>query len=254
MTHALVLFLSVAVALPALAQRGGRAKVEDDDDKIVPYADQEDDDDRRRELPRKSDPTPYVREETEVEKKDREESLTHLDDPNIGLAIEAIAAVMLLDSARGAVGEPRFLGGARFTWEFSRLIPDEFVREMFFLDVMYAHTQMTEGTESIKVTTAYHYFALAPALAIPFGAKSPVAFFIQGGIGFNVQPIVVSTQGDPITLAGSKFLVQYGGGFRFRPALSAEEKVRLSFRIEFTRFRRGYMDDTLIGGSLGLSF
>lgn len=249
MTRWLVLLVLVGAA-SAEAQR----KKVDDDDKPIPYSHDEEDEDRRRELPRKSDATPSVREETEVEQKDREISLTHQDDPNIGLAIELLAGVMLLDASRGVVGEARFLGGARFTWEFGRLIPDEFVREMFFLDVMYAHTQMTEGTAAINVTTAYHYFTVAPAVAIPFGAKSPAAFFFQGGFGFNVQPITVNSQGDALQLAGTKVLYQYGGGFRFRPALTSDEKVRLSFRFEFTRFRRGYMDDTFIGGTMGLSF
>jgi hypothetical protein len=252
--RALTFFLAALLAVPAFAAKGSRSRADDDDDKPLPFTDQQDDDDKRRDLPKKSDATPYVREETEVEKKDREESLTHLDDPNVGIAIEAVAGVMLLDASRGVVGEARFLGGARFTWEFGRLIPDEFVREMFFLDVMYAYTEQTEGTAAISVNTNYHYFALAPALALPFGAKSPVAFFVQGGFGFNVQPIVVTSQGDTLNLAGTKFLFQYGGGFRFRPALVSDEKVRLSFRIEFTRFRRGYMDDTFIGGSMGLSF
>jgi hypothetical protein len=249
------LFMALLLAIPAFAAAPRKPKVEEDDDKPIPYSEQEEDDDRRRDLPRKSDATPSVREETEIEKKDREETLTHLDDPNIGLAVELVAGVMLLDASRGVVGEARFLGGARFTWEFARLIPDEFVREMFFLDVMYAYTEQTEGTEAIWVNTNYHYVAIAPALALPFGAKSPAAFFIQGGFGFNVQPIVVSSQADQQTmLAGTKFLFQYGGGFRFRPALVSDEKVRLSFRIEFTRFRRGYMDDTFLGGSMGLSF
>jgi hypothetical protein len=248
--RALLLLLIAAVPAQAAQPRGGK----DDDDKAIPYSHDDDDDDRARDLPRKSDATPSVREETEVEQKDREISLTHQDDPNIGLAIELLAGVMLLDASRGVVGEARFLGGARFTWEFGRLIPDEFVREMFFLDVMYAHTQMTEGTTAINVTTAYHYFTIAPAVAIPFGAKSPAAFFFQGGFGFNVQPIVVNTQTDALQLAGTKVLYQYGGGFRFRPALTSDEKVRLSFRIEFTRFRRGYMDDTFIGGTMGVSF
>jgi hypothetical protein len=240
-----VLPLALALALPAWA---------DKDDKPIPYSEQEEDDDRRRELPRKSESTPEMREETEVEQKDREESLTHLDDPNLGLAFDLVAGVMLLDASRGVVGEARFLGGLRFTWEFGRLIPDEFVREMFFLDVMYAYTQITEGTDAISVNTNYHYFALAPAVAIPFGARSPAAFFIQGGFGFNVQPIVVNTQGDALQLAGTKALMQYGAGFRFRPALTEDQKVRLSFRFEFTRFRRGYMDDTFLGGSMGVSF
>ena len=31
-------------------------------------------------------------------------------------------------------------------------------------------------------------------------------------------------------------------------------QVRISFRIEVTRFRRSYMDDTFIGGSAGVTF
>jgi hypothetical protein len=30
--------------------------------------------------------------------------------------------------------------------------------------------------------------------------------------------------------------------------------LRLSFRVELTRFRRGYMDDLLLAGSVGVDF
>lgn len=239
-----------ALALGLLAVWPAQAA---DDDEAIPYSEQEEDQDRRRELPRQSDPSTYVREETDVEKQDREESLTHLDDPNLGLAFEAIGGVMLIDSSRGAVGEARFFGGFRFTWEFARLIPDEFVREMFFLDAIYGFTQQTEGTGSIFVTTAYHFVAVAPAVAIPLGGpRSVIAAYVQGGFGFAVTPTVIHTQVDEQTLSGSKFVMQYGGGLRLRPPEAS--KVRFSFRFEFTRFRRGYMDDTLLGGSLGVSF
>ena len=60
MTRALFLFLLLAAPL-AHAQKGG-------DDAAIPYPEDEADDERnRRELPKKSDASPNVREETDVE-------------------------------------------------------------------------------------------------------------------------------------------------------------------------------------------
>ena len=164
---------------------------------------------------------------------------------------------MLLDSSKGALAEARFIGGVRFTWEFARLIPDEWWRETFFLDVMYAYTAQTEGTETVWVNTNYHDVTVAPAFGVPLGgAKSPVAVYAQAGFGFSVMPTFTKTPSaaEPASLSAAKFLFQYGGGFRFRLPLTEDQKVRLSFRVEFTRFARTYMNDTLIGGSLGLTF
>ena len=55
-------------------------------------------------------------------------------------------------------------------------------------------------------------------------------------------------------MAGTKFLFQYGVGLRGRPAIIANGAVRIQFRIELIRFIRGYMQDTYLGGSLGLIF
>jgi hypothetical protein len=51
---------------------------------------------------------------------------------------------------------------------------------------------------------------------------------------------------------GLKPLLQYGVGFRGRPRLN--ERMSLTFRVELMRFRRGYMDDTFLGGSIGTAF
>ncbi len=64
-------------------------------------------------------------------------------------------------------------------------------------------------------------------------------------------------------MAATRLVIQYGGGLRFRVPIfsdayiqehSSTEVPRVSFRLEFTRLRRGYMDDTFIGGSLGMTF
>ena len=104
--------------------------------------------------------------------------------------------------------------------------------------------------------------------ALPLGPKSPVSFYAQLGVGFVFNPSVVVINTVPTSLVGNKFLFQYGAGLRFRPLVvtwgrkskinadfeKAEDGLRISFRIELTRFRRGYIDDTFLGGSLGVTF
>ena len=53
---------------------------------------------------------------------------------------------------------------------------------------------------------------------------------------------------------GFKPLMQYGVGLRGRTKLSSESNVRLAWRVELMRFRRGYQDDTFVCASLGTAF
>jgi hypothetical protein len=257
--------LLLTLALPLSAFGAGRGK-QKADDAPTPYSDQQDEDDRnRRELPSHSEPTRERPEETEVEQQDREISLASQDDPNIGLSGEVIAGAMLLESSRGQGVQPQFMGGLRFTWEWSRtLLTDEFWREVFFLDLAWFATSDdaaanwsqnigTTGKDGVRDNAHFHYFTLAQALAWPIG-KTPLAVFAQGGIGFGYQTSTVMAQSMANTISASRFVVQYGGGLRFRIGVTADDKIRVSFRIELTRFRRGYMDDTLVGGSLGITF
>lgn len=252
MRNLLVVCLFLAASLAAAA---GRSKK--DDDAPIPYDTEESDDDKRRDLPKRSEEAPTLREETEVEQQDREISLASYDDPNIGLSGEVLLGAMLLESTRGAGGgvEPIGMGGLRFTWEWSRtLLSDEFWREVFFADVTWAMSQTGGGSNEIKDAIAFHYFTLAQAFAFPLG-KTPFAAYAEAGIGFNYQTSALSVQGaDPVTVSVARLLAQYGFGIRARVGLNPSNSVRLSFRIEVTRFRRGYMDDTLIGGSLGVTF
>jgi len=240
------------------------------DEGAIPYSDDVEQDERnRRELPGQSDATPDLREETEVESLERSESLAAIDDPSIGLSLELIAGVLLLDSARGATFEPKGMAGLRFTWEWSRtLFSDELFRELLFVDVSWSHAAASEGTVEVNATSNYHFFSFAPAFAYPFGTKSPVSVYAQLGIGVVVSPSVLEINKTPTYLTGTKLLIQYGAGLRFRPLVftwarrstinadfaEANDGLRISFRFEVTRFRRGYIDDTFVGGSLGATF
>jgi hypothetical protein len=256
------LLIALFASTTALAQR----KKEDQPES---YSDQEEEE--KRDLPSRSEPSRERREETEVEERDREISLAASDDPNIGLSGEIVAGLFLLESSRGQGVEPLAIGGLRFTWEWSRtLLRDEFWREVFFADLTWVATSLRgsgpmTGTNEVYDNTNYHYFTLTQGFAFPFG-KTPLAAFVSSGIGIGFQTSTLYVQQVETNIAATRFVFQYGGGLRFRVALthgsSASEEeharpdgwMRLSFRLELTRFRRGYMDDTLIGGSMGLTF
>src|SRR5262249_43551439 len=103
------------------------------------------------------------------------------------------------------------------------------------------------------VDSNYHYFTIAPAYNILFGHKSPYGFFLQLGAGFAYEATSLHYGRSETSQSGFKTLLQYGLGVRGRPVLFASG-IRLAFRFELTRFRRSYMDDTFIGGSIGLGF
>lgn len=243
MTRHLLLF-TLLLPLHALAQAS--------DDAPIPY---EDDDDTATTVRQKQHKRPrdQLREEDE-DAKEGEHTLAHLDDPNVGLSIEGLAGAMLFESARGALIDPRFMGGARFTWEYGRLIPDEYLREIFFADVTWQYAATQDGTTLVHDDTHVHYFTASPGFALPLG-KSPMSAYAQVGAGVNFTTSVLHV-GDnaPTPISASKFLFQYGIGLRGRPAVVANGSVRISFRIELTRFIRGYMHDTFIGGSVGMTF
>jgi hypothetical protein len=235
------LFAALAFALVA---RTAAAQ----DDKPIPYPD-----DDKHELPRRSEPT-YQDNEVPVEKEDREKLLGRFDDPNIGLAVEFLSGAMLIESSRGQGEDASFAYGARITWEYGRLIPDEIFHEALFLDLSWAYAGLADGTQQVQGNSNFHYFTLAPAFALPLGQKSFMSAYVQLGGGVAYQADALHVGDVDTTISGVKPLFQYGLGLRGRPALNEQGTVRLSFRVELTRFRRGYMDDLLLAASAGVDF
>ena len=226
------------------------------DDEAIPYDDDEEDSrpSRPRERPRRSEPTRIAPEETDVEREDRERSLAELDDPNTGIAGEVLSGAMLLDSSRGALVEGRFMWGLRFTWEVGRALPGSFFREALFADVTWSYVGMRDGTRVVFGDSNYHYFTIAPAWGIQLWRDADFSVFFQGGGGLAYQLSTLHNGTAELPVTGIKPLIQYGVGLRGRPLISADGVLRVSFRFEVTRFRRQYMDDTFIGGSVGLAF
>jgi hypothetical protein len=180
--------------------------------------------------------------------------LASADDPNTGVALELLAGAMLFESSRGAGVDPRFMAGARFTWEMGRHLGEEFLRERLFADVTWQTATTQDGTLQVNGQASQHYFTVAPAFALPFGEHSPIAAFGQLGVGLNYDASSLTIDKVTTPIAGLKPVFQYGLGLRGRPALTADGTIRLAFRVEFTRFARGYMHDTFLGAGIGLVF
>jgi hypothetical protein len=222
------------------------AFAQNDDDALVPYDDDEGD---SHDTPKKKRRSLDFREDDEAEPA---ESLASLDDPNVGVGGELMSGVALLDAAKSGV-DPRYYFGVRFTWEFGRLIPDEYLREMFFTDVIWTYAATKDGTSQLNVTTHLHDFTVAPAFALPLG-KSFMSAYAQLGVGFDYSFTETKVDTGLVTLSGTKFLFQYGLGLRGRPAIVADGHLRIAFRIELMRFIRGYMHDMYLGAGLGMIF
>lgn len=232
------------LATPALAQ--------DEDDS--PYSYSDDETEQEEEAPRRSrysDPGDELKDIAEQEGDEKSfRKMYRTDDPNTGIAAELLAGALLLDSSRGASAESGLGLGLRFTWEFGRLIDNETLHEALWGDVRWTYGSYQAGTTLVSGKTNIHFFTVAPAYEL----KLTSAFGVYGQVGFGAAYEATSLKvGEAETVVnGMKPVLQYGVGLRGRPRLS--DSVSLALRLELTRFRRGYMDDTFIGGSIGTAF
>jgi hypothetical protein len=266
----------LTLAAPALAQdrdepyrypddeeeapsRRGRAPPED-----TPYTYPEDEDPSASSRPKRrpardsgdKDRDDFRRAERgeEVEEKDFQR-LARMDDPNTGIAFEVLGGVMLLSSPRGQLlGDPVPAFGGRFTWEYGRLLNSEPLREALWLDARYSFVGQREGTALVVGDVQRHYATLAPAYELTFGEGSDYGVYAQAGGGIVYELSRLEVGGKLTPVEGIKPLIQYGVGLRGRTKLSAESNLRLTWRLELMRFRRGYQDDTYAGLSAGIGF
>ncbi len=226
----------LVLSAPALAQ---------DEDDPYAYPDEEparsNDDERRRKNV----------DETEGEDGDFE-ALSGLDDPNLGMAVEFIGGALLLDSSRGDSFDTRLGLGVRATWEYGRILDNEPLREALWADFRWTYGRVSDGTRFIVGDTRLHYFTIAPAYELKLG-QSDFGVFAQAGGGVAYQATSLTVDADVTKVNGLKPLLQYGVGFRGRPRIGLGN-LRLAFRVEALGFRRGYMNDFFLGGSLGTAF
>jgi hypothetical protein len=227
---------------------GPRASAQED----APYAYPEDEVPEQEQTPRRNRPERGGR--TPSEDETRYERLSRADDPNTGVAFEVLGGVMLLSSARAQLAEFTPAYGGRFTWELGRLFDDEVLHEALWLDVRYTSTGLQQGTRLIQSGAQLHYATLAPAYELMFGPDSDYGLYAQVGGGIVYEMTTLNVGGEVTPVNGLRSLIQYGVGLRGRTRMSSTSNLRLAWRLEAMRFRRGYLDDTFLGASAGIAF
>ncbi|MFP2929536.1 hypothetical protein ACLESO_30925 [Pyxidicoccus sp. 3LG] len=238
----------LTLSTPALAQD------EDEDPYAIPDEESSRSADDEYNRPEPVDQTDEFREVSEQEGEDGDfKRLSGLDDPNLGVAVEFIAGALLVDSSRGNFSENRLGLGVRATWEYGRILDNEALREALWADLRWTYASMSEGTAFIIGDTRLHYFTIAPAYELKFG-KSDFGVFAQAGGGVAYQATSITVDADVTKVNGLKPVLQGGVGLRGRPRLGSKGNLRLAFRVEALAFRRGYMTDFFLGGSLGTAF
>ncbi len=246
---------SAAVAL-ALLLLAPAARAQEDGEAPIPYSDEDKGASRPSSARPKAqrDHADDLRDAAEAEEEQDAPRLAGLDDPNVGLSLEAVAGLMLVGDSRGAGPAGRPAWGLRATWEFGRLSANETLHEALFADITWTYTGQREGTTTLFADDNAHRFSIAPAFAFPLRHGSTLSFFLQAGAGLAYQSSVLHINQAETRVTGVKPLFEYGVGFRVRPTLVPEGSLRLAFRFGLTRYRRGYIDDTFLGGSLGVLF
>jgi hypothetical protein len=240
-------------------KKPARHQREPDEDRPYAYPDEDKQPEhqraQRRRKTREEDRSKEFREVSEEQDEKDFEHLSNTDDPNTGVAFEALGGVMFLSSPRGTLlGDPLAAVGGRFTWEYGRLLNTEALRETLWFDVRYTYAGQREGTALVVGDTRLHYATIAPAYELTFGEGSDYGVYAQVGGGIAYEHTTLEVGGKQTPVDGFKSLIQYGVGVRGRTRLSMESNVRLSWRVELMRFRRGYQDDTFMGASLGTAF
>jgi hypothetical protein len=237
----------MALATPAFAQ-----------DEDVPFAYPDEETPARKTPGRSRSPVDttddFRRVSEEKDKKSDFKRLAGLDDPNTGVAFEVLGGVMGLSSSRGRLMDLLPAVGGHFTWEYGRLLNVESLREALWFDLRYLYAGQREGTQLIVGDTRLHYVSIAPAYELTFGSAVDYGVYVQAGGGVAYHSTALEVGGERTAVNGIKPLIQYGAGLRGRTKLSSQSNLRLAWRLEVTRYRRGYLDDTFFGASLGTAF
>ena len=205
-------------------------------------------------LPYDSEATPSRPTEVPVEKQDRDLELAKDDDPSVGVGGQLVAGGLLLDASDGSGTQMKLAYGLRFTWDIGRRFSNDAIHNGLFADVTWLHAGEHGGTQEVFDDTGYNDFTIAPAWQFLFGEGSSYGFYVQAGVGMSIWSSTFQIDKNQTDVGGLKPLLQYGIGLRGRPLLSDEGRMRLTFRVELTRFRRAYFNDTFFGGSIGIAY
>lgn len=235
----LMVAIALLAALPAGAQQ---------DQGFIPYGEEEQSPERGSSSKRRGPVSAKSASDAEITP---DVWLARMDDPFLGLGVSAVAGVLLLDGARGNGVNPLGSAGVRLTWEFGRIGGNPDLADRLFGDVTWRYASLAEGTQQVFAQTHFHHLTVAPAYGFPLLSQGRLAAFVQAGGGVTYHLSSLQSGHSQLIQGGLKPTAQYGAGLRGAAQFGQQSPWRFEYRLEVTRFRRAYMDDTFIGIGLG---
>jgi hypothetical protein len=248
-------------ALPADSAERPRSRRSDVDDEGRSSGRSYDDEDAPRRRSSSDDeedwnsrpkPPRTAEEELRAEQSGDDRRLSRLDEPGTGLAAELYLGAIFLDDAIDGFRSD-FAWGLGLTWQLGHLLfapENDFLHNGIALEAGYLHPLASNvGTEEVRVEAGYHDLWLAALVGYPFKH-----LHVYGKIGpaMCIQPVSYDVQGQLTSWTATKGGLIYGIGTRTTVYL--DNNIGIAARIELSRIRRGYMDDTLVSGGIGLAF
>jgi hypothetical protein len=182
---------------------------------------------------------------------EKDEALAGEDEPGHSIAAELVfGPIFLSNPVKGVT--TRGTMGLAVTYGLGRAIfsPEwEFLHNNLFLELSYLATKQTVGTSSVQVGAWTHYLSFEVLFGYPF---TPVLLYAKIGPALMIMPVSYDVQGQVSGVTGVKAGLVYGIGGRTNIYIG--DHVGFAARIEVIRYRRGYLDDTLLIFGVGIAF
>ncbi|MBS2027743.1 MAG: hypothetical protein JST54_07580 [Deltaproteobacteria bacterium] len=181
------------------------------------------------------------------------QKLARIDEPRIGLGVEAALSLDLLDKSAGPGFQGVAAAGLRVNWAPGVLWTDpedEFWRYALLAELSYDYTGYSDGTTAVNTSTKLHYLNAHVMFGYP--AQKLLLFYGALGPGMVVESVNDNVQGTATPLTGIKFLLAYGAGARL--TLQANDRFSIAARMEVMGEHRGYMQDVFLTFGVGGAF
>jgi hypothetical protein len=191
---------------------------------------------------------------SESEKQADQEQLASDNTPGPGLSAEILGGRLSPESPIGT--SVRYAVGLSLRYELGRQLfsPKNWLRHAIQVEAGWLWApSSSEGTEAVKVTTAYHHLTAAAVAGFPLGLGEAAHLLFYGkiGPGLFLMPVSYEVQGQETEHSGSKLGLIYGLGARLSSA--PRSGMGVAARLELVRARRGYLNDLILVAGLGIS-
>ncbi len=187
-----------------------------------------------------------------------DETGTRLSDPGLGLGLEGLVGLALMDVHDGY--SQRLALGGSLVWQMGRsLFPPqyEYWRKSLHWEAGYLYMDSSNGTKMVEVATRYHNFHTSLLLGLPLGK-----LLLYGKAGPALTLVLASYQVSDSIYQGSPHNTTEYRDFQWgivyavgaRGVFYLSDHLGLAGRLEISQVRHSYFYDTYFNFGIGMAF